>query len=120
MYAKIKTMEEFKFKNIDNYSKRLIDVIAPPECGRQVFQDKYLLFNIFSYFKSGWGIKLRNINHIQYYDIFGHSVIVNQVTDRMTNPYHDKGVDEKLKKNSYYVGPVVKYKSSKQMLFERE
>lgn len=49
-------MDEFTLNNIDKYSKRLIDIIAPPECGRNVFEDKYLLLNIFSYFWSGWDI----------------------------------------------------------------
>ena len=110
IYYKIYTyMEEVNIKSIDNYSKRLIDLIKPPECGRQVFQNTDLVLNIFSYFKSGW-YTIDEFNRHQYYDILGQLVMVTQVTDRMTNPYYDKGVDEKLKKNSYYVGPVVKYK----------
>lgn len=121
-------MGEYKLKsNIDKYSKILIDIITPPACGRKVFEDEYLLLNIFSYFKSGWGIRnATNRHYCQYYDIFGQLVIVNQVTDTITNPYHDKRVHEKEKKNSYYVGPVIEwYKSfncerltSKSAIFE--
>jgi hypothetical protein len=100
-------MDEFTLNNIDKYSKRLIDIIAPPESGRKVFLDKYLLLNIFSYFLSGWGIQDELTDTCQYYDIFGQLVTVSYVTNRITNPYHDKGVNEEVKTNSYYVGPVV-------------
>lgn len=100
-------MDEFTLNNIDKYSKRLIDIIAPPESGRNVFEDKYLLLNIFSYFWSGWDIYGGREDTCQYHDIFGQLVAVSYVTKRITNPYHDKDVNEEVKKNSYYVGPVV-------------
>jgi len=101
-------MDELTLKNnINKYSKRLIDIIAPPACGRKVLEDEYLLLNIFSYFLSGWDIYGGREDTCQYYDIFGQLVTVSYVTKRITNPYHDKGVNEEVKKNSYYVGPVV-------------
>ena len=64
---------------------------------------KINIYCIFSFFLSGWGIQ----DACQYYDIFDQLVTVSYVTNRITNPYHDKGVNEEVKKNSYYVGPVV-------------
>jgi len=106
-------MDEFTLNNIDKYSKRLIDIIAPPECGRKVLENEYLLLNIFSYFLSGWDIYGGREDTCQYHDIFGQLVTVSYVTKRITNPYHDKYVNEEVKKNSYYVGPVVVYAKKK-------
>ena len=39
------------YKNVDNYSQRLIDIIKPSKPGIKVFGNRELLLNIFSYFK---------------------------------------------------------------------
>lgn len=116
-------MDKHRLKsNIDNYSKRLIAIIKPPACGRKVFEDEYLLLNIFSFFKSGWyRTHATNGDYFQYYDIFGQLVMVNLVTDTITNPYHNKHVHEKVKKLIYYVGPVIEwYKTFKRTSTEWE
>ena len=102
------------YKNIDKYSKKLINIIKPSECGIKVFENRYLLLNIFSYFKSGWGIRyqLKKIHYCEYYNIFNELVIINQVTSRNRNPYYDKGVCNEAKINSYYVGPVLQWYKS--------
>ena len=102
------------FKNVDYYSKKLITIIKPPKIGIEVLKNRYLLLHIFSYFKSGWGIRyeLKERQYCEYYDIFNKLVIVNQVTNRNINPYYDKGVSNKSKVNSYYVGPVLEWHKS--------
>ena len=102
------------FKNVDYYSKRLINIINPPKSGIQVFKNRYLLLNIFSYFKSGWGIRyeLKKRHYCLYYDIFNELVEINQVTNSNINPYYDKGVVYESKINSYYVGPVLEWYKS--------
>ncbi len=101
------------YGNVDKYARKLINIIARPEC-EKVFQNRYLMLTIFSYFESGWnaGISYAKQKFCLYHDIFGCLVKVNQVTSRITNPYHDEGVCQEAKTNSYYVGPVVKYKNS--------
>ena len=102
------------FENVDNYSKRLINIIKPPKCGIEVLKNRYLLLHIFSYFKSGWGIKyqLKKRRYCEYYDIFNELVKINQVTSSNINPYYDKGVFYEAKINSYYVGPVLEWYKS--------
>jgi len=105
------------YKNVDNYSQRLIDIIKPSKPGIKVFGNRELLLNIFSYFKSGWAIRyqLKKRSYCEYYDIFNELVIINQVTRKNTNPYYDKGVFYEAKLNSYYVGPILEwYKSYNQ------
>ena len=102
------------FKNVDNYSKRLINIIKPSKSGIEVLKNRYLLLHIFSYFKSGWGIRyqLRKRDYCEYYDIFNQLVKINQVTSSNINPYYNKGVVYEAKINSYYVGPVLKWYKS--------
>ena len=102
------------FQNVDYYSKRLINIIKPPKCGIEVLKDRYLLLHIFSYFKSGWGIKyqLKKRHYCEYYDIFNQLVKINQVTNNNINPYYDKRVFYEAKINSYYVGPVLEWYKS--------
>jgi len=102
------------FKNVDYYSKKLITIIKPPKSGIEVLKDRYLLLHIFSYFKSGWGIRyqLKKRHYCEYYDIFNQLVKINQVTSSNINPYYDKRVFYKVKINSYYVGPVLEWYKS--------
>ena len=109
-----------EYSNVDEYGKELIRIIAPPECGKKVFQNKQLMMIIFSFFQSGWGVKEKPkfdeytlYNCVWWYDIFGRKVRLHQVTNRITNPYYDKGVKEEVRRNSYYVGPVEKWASTK-------
>lgn len=99
------------YENVDKYARKLINIVALPEC-EKVFQNRYLMLNIFSYFESGWNAGISYQKFSLYYDIFGCLVKVNQVTKRITNPYHDENVCQAAKTNSYYVGPVVKYENS--------
>ena len=102
------------FQNVDNYSKRLINIIKPSKSGIKVLKNRYLLLHIFSYFKSGWGIKyqLKKRQYCEYYDIFYELVTINSVTTSNINPYYAKGVFYKTKINSYYVGPVLEWYKS--------
>tara|TARA_B100000925_G_C21805711_1_gene386566 strand:+ start:227 stop:598 length:372 start_codon:yes stop_codon:yes gene_type:complete len=99
------------FQNLDYYSKRLINIIIPSKSGIEVLKNRYLLLHIFSYFKSGWGIKyqLKKRQYCEYYDIFNELVTINSVTTSNINPYYAKGVLYKIKINSYYVGPVLEW-----------
>ena len=108
-----------EYSNVDKYGKQLIRIIAPPECGKKVFKDKQLMMIIFSFFKSGWCVQYEQNFYqstlhkcIRWYDIVGRKVRIDQVTDRFTNPYYDKGVSEEARRNSYYVGPVLKWAST--------
>ena len=97
------------YSTVDKYARELIDIIAPQQCGKNVFQNTYLMMNIFSFFESGWYVNHHHLDTCLYYDIFGRLVTVHQVTSRFTNPYYDKGVSEETRRNSYYVGPLQKW-----------
>lgn len=99
------------YSNVDTYARKLMKIIAPSEGGKNVFQNRYLMLNIFSFFQSGWCVKNEKSLFL-YYDIFGLVVEVNQVSDRITNPYLDRGVNQETKTNSYYVGPVLRWAGS--------
>jgi hypothetical protein len=103
--------KKMDYRNVDKYARKLIKIIAPPEGGKNVFQNRYLMLNIFSFFQSGWCVK-NGKSLFLYYDIFGLLVEVNQVSNRITNPYHDRGVNQEMKRNSYYVGPVLRWVST--------
>ena len=108
-----------EYSNVDEYGKELIRITAPPECGKKVFQNKQLMMIIFSFFQSGWSVKYKQKiyenslhNYVWWYDIFGRKVRLHQVTNRITNPYYDKGVSEDCRRNGYYVGPVARWAST--------
>lgn len=103
-------MNDYKFA-CEKYRKKLIELINPKLSGLKVLNDNYLLLNIFSYFKSGWFVnknKFHNKTCI-YKDIFGKFVEIHQVTERIQNPYRDKGVCKKISYNSHYVGPIISW-----------
>ena len=97
----------------EKYRNQLIKLIKPKLNGLRVLNNNDLLLNIFSYFKSGWYVKDSGYRfHTKiciYKDIFSKHVNVHQVTDRIQNPYRDKGVCKKAGNCSIYVGPVISW-----------
>lgn len=100
-------------KSCEKYRNQLIKFIKPKQNGLRVLNNNDLLLNIFSYFKSGWYVKDSGYRfHTKiciYKDIFSKHVNVHQVTDRIQNPYRDKGVCKKAGNCSIYVGPVISW-----------
>jgi hypothetical protein len=103
-------MDEYD-QTLEKYKNKLIILIKPQTSGQKVLQDKYLLLNIFSYFKSGWIITENNYHSIDrqycfYKDIFQNNIKIHQVTRTINNPYKNDSVSKKIGDLSFYVGPL--------------
>ena len=103
-------MDEYD-QTLEKYKNKLIILINPQTSGQKVLQDKYLLLNIFSYFRSGWIVtednySLHNRQYCLYKDIFQNNIKIHQVTRTINNPYKNVSVSKKIGDASFYVGPL--------------
>lgn len=103
-------MDEYD-QTLEKYKNKLTILINPQTNGQKVLQDKYLLLNIFSYFRSGWIISkddyyFNNKQYCLYKDIFQNNIKIHQVTLTINNPYKNDSVSKEIGDTSFYVGPL--------------